>query len=167
VTGAAITTDANANNPQRQEPDPLGRDLSQPLPNSPVNPLGSNLKDHAMPIEASWGPSQEYLDANAAWAAERAQYTSEYQAGLWDDNGNKYFELKNQFINAVINKDFSAAETILANNPNFFISINGTMTAGAAAADALETALVKLPGVSEALGMESARFGTGTGEFHC
>jgi len=55
VTGAAITTDVNANNPQRQEPDPLGRDLSQPLPNTPVNPLGSaNLKDRAMPIEATW-----------------------------------------------------------------------------------------------------------------
>jgi len=155
VTGAAITTDANANNPQRQEPDPLGRDMMQQGTSStPVNPLGTvTLKDQWMPIEYTGGPSAYYEEGNAWWAGVMDQYTKEYQAGLWDDNGNKYFDLKNQFINAVINKDFSAAETILANNPNFFISINGKSTAGAAAA---RGRAAELAGRERGVGDESA-----------
>jgi hypothetical protein len=69
VTGAAILTDANGNGATRQEPDPLGRDLTQvPDPTVAIDPLSSSKWNDPMPIEASWGPSAEYLAANAAWA---------------------------------------------------------------------------------------------------
>ena len=146
VTGAAITTDANASYPARQEPDPLGRDLtSPPQPGLVSDPVSGVLKDRWMPIEYTGGPSQDYLDANADWDSEMRFQTFLYQTD--------YFKHKNEFINAVVNKDFTLAEQILDKNPNFWISINGQMTAGKAGGDALESALLKLPGVSQALGM--------------
>ena len=46
----------------------LGRELAQaPDPTVVVDPLASSKFNEPMPIEASWGPSQEYLNANAAW----------------------------------------------------------------------------------------------------
>jgi YD repeat-containing protein len=69
VTGAAITTDVNGAYTTRQEPDPLGRDLTEaPAPGVANDPLGLSKWNEPMPIEASWGPSQEYLNNNAGWA---------------------------------------------------------------------------------------------------
>lgn len=146
VTGATVLTDVNGNGAGRQEPDPLGRELAQaPDPTVVVDPLASSKWNDPMPIEASWGPSQGYLDANAAWDAQMGQQTWLYQTD--------YFKHKNEFINAVVNQNFGEAAQILAKNPNFFIEMNGTMTAGQAAADALNTALAKLPG--DPLGLAS------------
>ncbi len=102
VTGAAITTDANANNPQRQEPDPLGRDLSQPIPAAPVNPLGStNLKDRWMPIEYTWGPSAEFERGNTWWANQMDMMAIE---------------------NAVWNRNQGVIASILNRNPNLGVN---------------------------------------------
>ena len=39
-----------------------------PDPTVAIDPLSSSKWNDPMPIEASWGPSAEYLAANAAWA---------------------------------------------------------------------------------------------------
>src|SRR5438094_2500829 len=61
VTGAVITTDANASYPTRQEPDPLGRDLVTPPDVGVVSePLGNNLiQQHSWPIEYTGGQTGE------------------------------------------------------------------------------------------------------------
>ena len=52
VTGATITTDANASYPVRQEPDPLGRDLTSP----PQPGLVSDPLNNVSPkCSSSWG----------------------------------------------------------------------------------------------------------------
>jgi len=158
VTGSAITTDANAAYALRQEPDALGRDLATPPDHGLVSePLSNPLfKDRVMPIEYTGGPSDYYEQGNADWAAERAEYTAQYQAGYFDAGG--YFDLKHQFIGALINlalsgnnQYFDEANQILANNPNFALQINGKMTAGQDAANALTTAFANLPGDPVAL----------------
>jgi YD repeat-containing protein len=70
VTGAVTTTDVNGTYAGRQEPDALGRDLTTPPdPLIVLDPIGVSFKlDSPMPIEASWGPSQEFLNNNQAWA---------------------------------------------------------------------------------------------------
>jgi len=54
ITGASVTTDATGSYSTRKEPDPIGRDLTDPIaPLPPPNAFSSELmKDRAMPIEA-------------------------------------------------------------------------------------------------------------------
>jgi YD repeat-containing protein len=149
VTGSAITSDANASYPVRQEPDSLGRDLTNPpdvgLINQPLN--NSVFKDRVMPVEYTGGPSDYYEQGNAWWDSVMTEQTRQYQAGYFEQGEDgDYFEVKNKFINAVINQRFGEAAELLANNPNFELSINGTMTAGQGASDALVGALANLPG---------------------
>jgi YD repeat-containing protein len=70
VTGAVTMFDASGGYAGRQEPDPLSRDLTTPPdPLIVLDPIGVSSKlDRPMPIEASWGPSQEFLNNNQAWA---------------------------------------------------------------------------------------------------
>jgi len=78
VTGAALVTDANASSASRQEPDPLGRELAQaPDPTVVVDPISSSKWNEPMPIEASWGPSAQFEQANAARAAQMDAYEVE------------------------------------------------------------------------------------------
>src|SRR4030095_6064172 len=60
VTGAAITTDVNGSYAARQEPDPLGRELStQPDPTVATDPLASSKWNEPMPIEYTGGGPTE------------------------------------------------------------------------------------------------------------
>jgi YD repeat-containing protein len=71
VTGAVTTSDTNGSYAARQEPDPLSRDLTAPPdPQVVIDPLSVTAPggDRVMPIEASWGPSEEYEQGNAWWA---------------------------------------------------------------------------------------------------
>jgi YD repeat-containing protein len=78
VTGATIVTDANASSANRQEPDPLGRDLAEAAaPEVIGDPLSNPKSNEPMPIEASWGPSAEYEQANAGRAAQMDAYEAE------------------------------------------------------------------------------------------
>jgi hypothetical protein len=71
VTGAVTKTDAGGTYSAVEEPDPLSRDLTAPPDPMVVNdPVASTKFDRVMPIEASWGPSQEFLNNNQAWANE-------------------------------------------------------------------------------------------------
>src|SRR3982074_17120 len=94
VTGSAIASDANASYPARQEPDALGRDLTNPpdvgLPSQPLaNPL---FKDRAMPIDYTGGTPAYYEEGNAWWAGVMAEQTWQYQHGYFDKGG--YFDIK-------------------------------------------------------------------------
>jgi YD repeat-containing protein len=162
VTGSAITTDANASYSIRQEPDPLGRDVAQPIINTALSvpSIYGVFKDRAMPIEASWGPSQDYLDANAAWGREM-----EYQTYLYQTD---YFKVKGQLINLLINlvmtrdNDLLAqAQQLLEDNPNFRMEVNGASVAGDDAAIALTGALAHLPG--DPLSLNRPKFAHGQG----
>lgn len=113
-----------------------------------------------MPIEYTGGPSHDALDSLAAWGAVMAEQTWQYQHGYFDKGG--YFDIKNQFINAVVNQRFGDAAQILAKNPNFFIELDGRMTAGQDASSSFMTALAKLPG--DPLGMgQNTDFAAGGG----
>src|SRR5947208_727921 len=62
VTGASFTTDASGSYSTRKEPDPIGRDLTDPIAPLSPDPFSSNvfLKDRTMPIEYPGGPSDEF-----------------------------------------------------------------------------------------------------------
>ena len=96
-----------------------------------------------MYIEYTGGPSQDAIDGLAAWGAQMEVQRWQYQHGYFDKGG--YFDIKNQFINAVVNQQFDQAAQILTKNPNFVIELNGKMTAGQDAADSFMTALANLP----------------------
>src|SRR5207253_7256820 len=51
----------------QKEIDPLGDDVTTPPPPTPrVPPVFRSI----WPVEATWGPSEEFLRANAAWGAK-------------------------------------------------------------------------------------------------
>ena len=110
VTGAVTTTDANGTYVAREEPDPLGRELAAPPdPDLIIDPLAGRKMVGPMPIEASWGPSQEFLNNNQAWA-----------------NDMDIMQLQNATSGTVPAK--ATILLILENNPNIGISHNGGRT---------------------------------------
>jgi YD repeat-containing protein len=107
VTGAGTTTDANGTYTGRQEPDPLSRDLTAPPdPLVVLDPLSVTAPggDRVMPIEASWGPSQEFQNNNQAWANQMDRM---------------------QLRNALNNQFKATATLILEHNPNIGVRTTG------------------------------------------
>jgi YD repeat-containing protein len=130
VTGAAITTDANASYPARQEPDPLGRDLVTPPEQGLVSdPVSGVLKDRWMPIEYTGGQTDEvnigmaiYLDAMQMVMAREA-----YKRWLNVDQSEK-----------TKNAEYDTWTNILNKNPNVGIVAGKDTLWGKSAADFLK-----------------------------
>jgi hypothetical protein len=166
VTGAAIVTDANGSSATRQEPDPLGRELSQaPDPTVVLDPLASSKFNDPMPIE--YAPN---------WTGEMQRGMAQYESYVSERTAAYIYNAnKREFLNALFdlartgdNKFYDKMQTILTKNPNFLISINGEWTAGRDAASALDGAMAKLPGnplgISQGLAQEN-RGGGDDGEY--
>ena len=94
-----------------QELDPLGSDVTSPP--SPPDPLSYETPGYLSPerpihYEIEGGPSQDYLNANADWARQMDDMYDRGLAEYYWSKGNR-----------------SAAQQILARNPNVGLNISG------------------------------------------
>jgi hypothetical protein len=103
LTGSSFTTDESRTFSNQKEIDPLGDDVTTPPPPTPrVPPVFRPI----WPVEATWGPSEEFLRANAEWGAKMDfEALQNYAQG---DHPNR-----------------AGWEWILHKNPNLGLSIKG------------------------------------------
>jgi len=145
VTGGVTTTDASGSYAGRQEPDPLGRDLtSPPDPTIALDPIGVSSKMN----------SPMYIEYQGNWTGEMESGMAQYESYVAERTAAYVYNVtKREFLHALFdlartgdNKFYDKMQKVLTKNPNFMISINGEWTAGRDAADALDGAMAKLPG---------------------
>jgi hypothetical protein len=106
ATGSEYQLSSAANYVNRKEFDPLGADVTTPPDPTVIRePVFYSPKFSNMAMEYEWGPSEEYLQANADWAAQMNE--------TWE-NIRQMHEAEDLWQNG----DRSGAKMILNNNPN-------------------------------------------------
>jgi len=71
VTGAAVRTDVNGTYAAKEEPDPLGRELSTPPdPTFASDTLNLAKFNDSLPIEYTGGPTPDFLKSQSDWARD-------------------------------------------------------------------------------------------------
>jgi hypothetical protein len=95
VTGSSFSTNTNRTFSNQKELDPLGADVTTPPPPMQPPSFFSPARNWAWAVEATWGPSEEYLRANAARASEMNDRWDMNMASLAAQHGNraKYEEI--------------------------------------------------------------------------
>lgn len=127
VTGATVLMDANGNNAIRQEPDPLGRDLSvAPGPTVVVDPIGNSKWNEPMPVEYAPYWTGELETGMAAYVNTMDMVMARESYKRW---------LKSELTS---NRDRKIWEEILNRNPNVGIVKGEETLWGRDAADFLK-----------------------------
>ena len=135
VTGAVTTTDANGTSASRQEPDPLGRDLTTlPDPNIVLDPIGVSSKMNSpMYIEYQGNWTGEMESGMAQYVDTMEMVEAHYAYERWLKASNANPDLKN-----ATNADYNIWQNILNKNPNVGIVAGKKTLWGSEAADYLE-----------------------------
>ena len=108
VTGAAIVTDVNGSSATRQEPDPLGRDLTQALDQTVVvDPLAGSKFNDPMPIE--YAPN---------WTGEMETGMSQYVDTMDMIVAREAYKRWLRGGDGTTNADYDIWQNTLAKNPN-------------------------------------------------